>query len=86
MGKKDIFGADWKVWILPSLLLGLAPFFNEKGEFEPHLFGKIKWILGGGAFSGEHPMALLDWLDLLMHSAPLLILIFSFVRYQRMKK
>ena len=86
MQKKDLFGAGWKTWILPSIMLGLAPFVNPQGEFDPHLFGKLKWIAGGGAFSGEHPMAMIDWLDLLMHSAPTLILIFSFLRYQKLKK
>lgn len=85
MEKKDLFGKDWKFWILPSLLLGLAPFFDAEGNFAPHLFGKLQWIAGGGAFSGKSPMQLMDWGDLLMHSAPLLILIYSFVRWQTIK-
>ena len=29
--------------LILSLTIGLAPFFPE-----PHLFGKIRWFLGGG--------------------------------------
>lgn len=51
--------------ILLCLSLGLAPFFPE-----PHLWGKIKWLWGGGV--GMQP---LDYFDLLMHGAPFLLLI-----------
>lgn len=47
------------------LTLGLAPFFPE-----PHVLGKIRWVLGGA--SG---MQLMDWLDLLFHGFPWLLLI-----------
>ncbi|WP_340170385.1 hypothetical protein [Lacinutrix sp.] len=33
---------DYKIILLLCLTLGLAPFFPE-----PHLWGKLKWILGG---------------------------------------
>ena len=33
---------DWRLVILLCLTLGLAPFFPE-----PHIFGKLKWMLGG---------------------------------------
>ena len=56
---KDILN-DWKPLLLISLTLGLAPFTPE-----PHLFGKIRWILGGA--SGMQPM---DWSDFLMHATP----------------
>jgi hypothetical protein len=46
--------------LLASLTLGLAPFVPE-----PHLIGKLRWVAGGA-----HGMALMDWLDLLMHGAP----------------
>ena len=49
-----------------SVTLGLAPFFPE-----PHLLGKIRWLMGGGV--GMQPM---DYFDLLMHGAPWLLLIF----------
>ncbi len=43
---------DWKIWIVVSLTLGLAP-FNE-----PHVWGKLQWVLGGAV--GMKPM---DWFD-----------------------
>lgn len=46
--------------LLASLTLGLAPFVPE-----PHLVGKIRWVLGGA-----DGMALVDWGDLAMHGAP----------------
>lgn len=61
-------------WILPSLTLGLMPFFPE-----PHLWGKIKWIAGGGAFSGESPMGPMDWFDVLLHGTPWVFLIIALV-------
>ncbi|HIP37051.1 MAG TPA: hypothetical protein EYG85_09375 [Crocinitomix sp.] len=59
---------------MASLILGLAPFVPE-----PHIWGKLKWVMGGGAFSGEHPMGAMDWFDLLMHGTPWLLLIVSLV-------
>jgi len=47
------------------LLLGLAPFFPE-----PHLWGKIRWVAGGAI-----GMSTMDWLDLLWHGAPWILLI-----------
>jgi len=58
---------DWKIWLLLSLTLGLAPFMPE-----PHLFGKIKWVFGGAC-----GMQVMDWLDLLFHGAPWILLIRS---------
>jgi hypothetical protein len=49
------------VLLLPGLLLGLAPFLPE-----PHIWGKLKWVLGGAV--GMQPM---DWFDLALHGAPL---------------
>lgn len=48
--------------IIACLALGLAPF-----QPEPHLFGKIKWIMGGAK-----GMELLDWWDTIMHGVPLI--------------
>lgn len=62
--------------LVASLTLGLAPFTPE-----PHLFGKIKWVLGGG-----QGMAAMDWFDLAMHGAPWLWLIFEIVKYFVVKK
>ncbi len=54
---------------LASLTLGLAPFFPE-----PHIWGKLKWVAGGAV-----GMQTLDWLDLLMHGLPFILLIISFL-------
>lgn len=61
------------MFLLLSLSLGLAP-FNP-----PHIVGKLQWLLGGGAFSGEQPMQAMDWFDLLLHGTPWLLLIISVV-------
>jgi uncharacterized membrane protein len=58
---------SWVSLLLLSLTLGLAPFLPE-----PHIFGKIQWVLGGAV-----GMQLMDWLDLLMHGAPWLLFIIS---------
>lgn len=36
---------NWKLFLIASLTLGLAPFTP------PHIWGKIQWIFGGNAFS-----------------------------------
>lgn len=56
---------DWRLLLMLSLTLGLAPFLPE-----PHLVGKIRWIAGGA--SG---MQLIDWADALMHGLPWMLLI-----------
>ena len=56
---------DWKLVLLLCLTLGLAPFFPE-----PHIWGKLKWIVGGA--NNMQPM---DWFDTLMHGVPFLLLI-----------
>ena len=61
----------WKLFLLASLTLGLAP-FNP-----PHIWGKIQWILGGNAFSGEHAMQPMDWFDVILHGSPWLLFIIS---------
>ena len=53
--------------LVASLTLGLAPFFPE-----PHLFGKIRWVMGGAV--GMQPM---DWFDLIMHGAPFIWLAYE---------
>ena len=55
---------DWKFLLAACAFLGFAPFFPE-----PHLWGKLKWIAGGAV--GMQP---LDWLDLLWHGAPFILL------------
>ncbi len=56
--------------LIASLTLGLAPFFPE-----PHLFGKIRWVLGGAV--GMQPM---DWFDLVLHGAPWVWLIIEAIK------
>ncbi|MFD1016613.1 hypothetical protein [Winogradskyella rapida] len=56
---------DWKLILLLCFTLGLAPFFPE-----PHLFGKIRWILGGAV-----GMEFKDYFDLLFHGFPFLLLL-----------
>ncbi|MBT3588951.1 MAG: hypothetical protein HN507_09905 [Flavobacteriaceae bacterium] len=56
---------DWRLVILLCLTLGLAPFFPE-----PHVYGKLKWILGGA-----EGMTVMDWFDVLLHGLPFVLLI-----------
>lgn len=55
---------NWRIIILLCLTLGLAPFFPE-----PHIFGKIKWILGGAEGMNSK-----DWFDVLLHGFPFVLL------------
>tara|TARA_R110001583_G_scaffold141737_2_gene293949 strand:+ start:13008 stop:13181 length:174 start_codon:yes stop_codon:yes gene_type:complete len=43
----------------------MAPFFPE-----PHLYGKLKWIIGGA-----QEMQFMDWFDVLLHGFPFVLLI-----------
>ena len=56
---------DWKFLILACLTLGLAPFYPE-----PHIVGKLRWGWGGAI-----GMKAIDWLDLVWHGLPWLLLI-----------
>ena len=56
---------NWKIVLLLCLTLGLAPYFPE-----PHILGKIKWIMGGA--TGMKPM---DWFDVLLHGFPFVLLL-----------
>ncbi len=51
--------------VILSLTLGLAPFVPE-----PHVLGKIRWVLGGA--SGMRSM---DYFDLVLHGGPWVYLI-----------
>ena len=62
---------NWSLFLIASLTLGLAP-FNP-----PHIVGKIQWIMGGNAFSGEFAMQSQDWFDVLLHGSPWVLLIIS---------
>lgn len=56
--------------LVGCLTLGLAPFAPE-----PHIVGKLRWVLGGA-----HGMSAMDWLDLAMHGAPWVWLAVALVR------
>jgi hypothetical protein len=56
---------NWKLVLLLCLTLGLAPFIPE-----PHIFGKVRWILGGAK-----DMELMDWFDTFLHGFPYILLI-----------
>lgn len=56
--------------LVACLTLGLAPFSPE-----PHILGKLRWILGGGV--GMEPM---DWFDTMLHGSPFIWLIIVFVK------
>jgi len=64
---------NWKLFLIASLTLGLAP-FNP-----PHIWGKIEWILGGKVFSGNSAMQVQDWFDVVLHGTPWILLIISLV-------
>jgi len=55
------------IFALASATLGLAPFTPE-----PHVWGKIKWVMGGA-----NGMAGMDWFDLFLHGTPWILLIAS---------
>ena len=60
---------DFKIAALLCLTLGLAPFFPE-----PHVWGKLKWVLGGA-----EGMTFTDWFDLLLHGFPFVLLVWIIV-------
>ena len=61
---KEFLG-NWKLILLLCLTLGMAPFFPD-----PHIYGKLKWILGGA-----HGMGFMDWFDVVLHGFPWVLLI-----------
>ena len=61
--------------ITGSLTLGLAPFVPE-----PHIWGKIKWLWGGGVGTGA-----MDYFDVVLHGAPWVFLIYVLVKEARQK-
>ncbi len=65
-----------QIALIASLTLGLAPFTPE-----PHIWKQILNLWLG------RPIAMLDWIDILMHGAPWLALIIFGVRdIKRAKK
>ena len=55
------------LFLIASLTLGLAPFVPE-----PHIWGKVKWVLGGA-----NGMSAMDWFDFVMHGSPFALLLIS---------
>jgi hypothetical protein len=58
--------------VLPALLLGMAPFVPE-----PHLWEKLKMLMGGTL---HRPI---DIFDLLMHGTPSILLLMKVIRGER---
>jgi hypothetical protein len=59
-----VVGAWLGLPLLGCLTLGLAPLAPE-----PHIVGKVRWVLGGAA-----GMGVMDWFDLVMHGTPWVLL------------
>ena len=65
---------NWKLWLVVSLTLGLAPFVPE-----PHIVGKLRWLMGGAV--GMKPI---DWFDLAQHGFPFILLFRAlFVKFRK---
>lgn len=62
--------------VVASLTLGLAPFTPE-----PHLFGKIRWVMGGAK-----GMQAMDWFDLFLHGTPFVYLVLLLIYFGIRKK
>ena len=56
---------SWSTILILCFTIGLAPFVPE-----PHVWGKLKWVMGGAV--GMQPM---DWFDLLIHGFPYVLLL-----------
>lgn len=63
--EKSATNSTGMLLLVGCLTLGLAPFRPE-----PHLFGKIRWVLGGA-----EGMQVQDWADLVMHGLPFVLLL-----------
>ncbi len=62
-------GIQLQLFVVAALTLGLAPFFPE-----PHIWEKIKMLRAGTL---RKPI---DWFDLLLHSAPFILLFAKLLR------
>lgn len=58
---------------LACATLGLAPFRPE-----PHVWGKLRWVMGGADGMGAR-----DWFDLALHGAPWVWFGVSLMRFVR---
>ena len=73
---KDFLVKNISLWAMASVTLGLAPFVPE-----PHIWKQIKNIYHGRL------TASIDWLDLLMHGAPWVLLLLALsLKYFSSKK
>lgn len=63
----NISKESFKIFLIASLTLGLAPFVPE-----PHIVGKVRWVMGGA-----EGMLAMDYFDLLLHGFPWIGLIIS---------
>jgi len=56
---------DRSIWIfgILSIFLAFAPFYPE-----PHLIGKLNWIMGGGVGMNQE-----DYFDLFLHGGPVVV-------------
>ncbi len=57
--------------LIIALTLGLAPFTPE-----PHIVGKIRWLMGGAK-----GMGIMDYFDVILHGAPWVWLLFSVIKW-----
>jgi len=62
---------NWRLFLIASLTLGLAPFTA------PHIIGKFNWVISGNAFTGEQAMHFKDWFDVFLHGSPWVLLVIS---------
>ncbi len=69
------FLPDVKIILVACATLGLAPFTPE-----PHILGKMQWILGGAV--GMQPI---DWFDSLLHGLPWILLFLWLFDYVKRK-
>lgn len=73
--KKENKGQNILPALIFALTLGLAPFVPE-----PHILGKIRWVVGGAK-----GMQAMDYFDLLLHGTPWLYLFFTIIQRFRPK-
>ncbi len=64
--KEEASSSSMLFLFVAAIGLALAPFTPE-----PHLFGKLRWVMGGA-----EGMGIQDWFDLLMHGLPITLLTF----------
>lgn len=62
--KEEVFSPLILFLFVGAIGFALAPFTPE-----PHLFGKVRWVMGGA-----HGMGPQDWFDLLIHGLPITLL------------